>query len=156
MHHVNSYTFPTHKNPIFSQGFDIARTEVGLENEIQRDLKRKPPEPYRRRPDGSTELEGMYSAGETPPPKPMAYTNTPPGSRPREAGEGEEGEQKTQTLNRNKSRSQIPIDASLRRSLPPRPDAQETIHPPKKKSRLDLKHVVEIYLFGQQWKITGK
>lgn len=137
---VASWMLPSLAGPssieLFSmQGFDIARTEVGLENEIQRDLKRKPPEPYRRRPDGSTELEGMYSPGETPPPKQPgdAFSNTPPG-KVRESGEGEEVTP-VASLNMNKSRSQIPIDASLRRSLPPRPDSMETIHPPKKKSR---------------------
>ena len=47
------------------KGFDVVRTEVGLENEIYQKDRRPVNEPYRKR-DGSTELEGMYSAGDTP------------------------------------------------------------------------------------------
>ena len=110
---------------LFLQGFDIARTEVGLENEIQKDLKRKPPEPYRRRPDGSTELEGMYSPGETPPPKQPLRGNTPP-EKVREDGEGEEGLVAPHSGQKVKGQRQTEGGG---RPLPP---ALETLHPPKK------------------------
>ena len=62
------------------QGFDVVRTEVGLENEIfQKDRRStEVKEPYRRF-DGSTELEGMYSAGDgTPERKVVPSSVSPP------------------------------------------------------------------------------
>ena len=41
---------------------------MGLENELHREKSFRD-ESYRRRPEGSTELEGMYSADDTPPPR---------------------------------------------------------------------------------------
>ncbi len=69
--------------PIPFQGFDYARTEVGIESELER---QRVPEYYRRYPHGSLELEGMYSPDETPPPRlrgqpPMLPPPLPPGGR---------------------------------------------------------------------------
>lgn len=57
------------------QGFDIVRTEVGLESEIQRE-KGRSSDSYRRMA-GSSELEGMYSPGDTPPPNTPLVQPTP-------------------------------------------------------------------------------
>ncbi len=88
---------------VMLQGFDVVRTEVGLENEIYLSDRRSGTasagpggvvagtgggggngsaapgreEPYRRR-DGSTELEGMYSGGDATPEKHAVSTVSPP------------------------------------------------------------------------------
>ena len=63
------------------QGFDYVRTELGMENEM---YQMRAPEYYRRHPNGSSELEGMYSPSENSPPPhyPTPVSAPAPGGAP--------------------------------------------------------------------------